>query len=186
MLEFTYKDLLIRLEVDNNFSADSAGNNYAYSQVYIGSDEDVFVTRNYGIKVMRGEHIIADCILMATGGATTLCENSALLDGDRLLVCCCDTLFCMELPTLQLVWQLKADWATAFQVFKLQDNYLVHGECEISRVARDGTFIWQFGGADIFVSLNGEEVISLGDDHIRLRDINSVSYIVDFNGNVIK
>jgi len=171
--------------VDNDHSAQKAGNQYDYTQTYIGEEGDIYVTRNYGIKILSGEDVVSDCILKATGGATGLFENSTLLDGDRLLVCCCDTLFCLELPSLRLTWQLKADWATCFQVFDLQGDYLVHGECEISRVGRDGSFIWQFSGADIFVSLNGEEVVSIGSDYIRLRDFNGAEYIIDFHGQLV-
>jgi hypothetical protein len=91
----------------------------------------------------------------------------------------------LSLPDLQLNWSTILDTATCFQIFKLDDDYLVHGEIEISRIDQKEAIKWKFGGADIFVSIDGEEEFKLGEDHILLTDFSKSKYKIDFDGNLL-
>jgi len=46
-----------------------------------------------------------------------------------------------------------------------------------------GNIIWQFDGADIFVSLDEENSFQLDDNHIVLKDFTGTKYTIDFDGN---
>jgi len=90
------------------------------------------------------------------------------------------------LPDLNLLWQTHADTATCLQVFKFENDYLVHGELEISRIDKNGNIKWQFSGADIFVSFEGAEEFILNPDHILLKDFSGRQYKIDFDGQELR
>jgi len=107
------------------------------------------------------------------------------VDNEQLVICCCDTVFCLTLPDLHLKWKTRADDATCFQIFKQQDDYIVHGELQITKLDKNGKIKWQFGGADIFVCIDGEEAFKLESDGILLRDFAKTEYKIDFDGKLL-
>ena len=69
---------------------------------------------------------------------SSLWEKSALLDGDRLLIACGNEVFCILLPSLELLWHTQVDMATCFQIVAYQEDYITHGEVEIVRLNKQG------------------------------------------------
>ncbi|MGN6195819.1 MAG: hypothetical protein ACTHOB_12835 [Ginsengibacter sp.] len=134
---------------------------------------------------MQDDQVINNCIIIASGGATGVLQNSSLLDNERLLICCCDTVFCLTLPDLDLKWKTQADQATCFEIFKQQDDYIVHGELQVTKLDKDGSKKWEFGGADIFVSIDEEEPFIIESDGILLTDFYKTKYKIDFNGKLL-
>ncbi|MBK6834669.1 MAG: hypothetical protein IPG89_10490 [Bacteroidetes bacterium] len=86
---------------------------------------------------------------------------------------------------LRLQWQTKADTATCFGIFKLQDSYIVHGELEITRLDKHGKIVWQNSGADIFTTLDSENTFQITDKYILATDWENRKYKFDFDGNNI-
>jgi outer membrane protein assembly factor BamB len=124
-------------------------------------------------------------LLGADGGGTGVYDNTALLDNYRVVTCCADTVFCLSVAGLDLLWKTKADIATCFAVYQYQQDYIVHGELEISRLDREGNIIWQVGGADAFVTLEGNSAIILYEDSIVAMDFEYSKYVFDYDGNTI-
>ena len=62
---------------------------------------------------------------------------------------------------MNLKWNTQADEVTCFQIYVLQEDYIIHGELEISRIDKNGNIKWQYSGADIFVTSDGEEASSI-------------------------
>ena len=83
---------------------------------------------------------------------------------------------------MKLNWVKKLDMATCFKIFRIENDFVVHGELEITRIDSFGNIIWQFSGADIFVSLDDEISFQLNNDNIILKDITGNGYIIDFDG----
>jgi len=186
MLELPYEDFVIILFGDNEYTPGSVDNVNTYSHIYFNNAEDKYrPPAQHGIKILKGDKEISSCILIGEGGATGVHPNSAVVHANQLAVCCCNTIFCLQLPTLYLAWQVKADWATCFQIFILDGDYLVHGECDITRITTAGQIKWQFSGADIFVSMEGEQECELLDDRIVLRDFTGMKYVIDFDGKLL-
>jgi len=100
---------------------------------------------------------------LGIGGATCVCSDSALTDDGNLVICCGNKLFSFCVPNLQLNWETEVDWATCFSVHAYGDSYITHGETAIARVDKQGNILWSFGGADIFVSMNGEPCFTMHD-----------------------
>ena len=179
MNRYEYNDQII--EVFNE-EADSPNN---YSLIYFSGDENDYQVSHHGIRVFENGIAKASCLLIGFGGATGISENSSLIQENTLLVCCCDTIFCINLPALQLNWKLKADLATCFQVLPLEKDFIVHGEVEISRIDINGNVKWSFSGHDIFVCLDGTSAFELLSDHILLHDFLGNSYMLDFHGKLM-
>jgi hypothetical protein len=180
-----YKDLIIEVLDEPTYKFGSSDNNFSYSKHYFGDGAIQYPTSEHGIKIYQDHQIINSCIIIGSGGATGIHQNSSLLDDNQLLICCCDTVFCLALPELELKWKTRADQATCFQIFKLQDDYIIHGEFQVAKLDKNGNKKWEFGGADIFVCIDNEEEFRLENDGILLTDFAKTKYKIDFDGKLI-
>lgn len=185
MYRHQYKGLTIELLDEPTYKFGSADNNFNYSKHYFGDVATEYPTSKHGIKIYQDNQIIDSCIIIGSGGATGVHPNSSLLDNDQLLLCCCNTVFCLTVPGLELKWKTQADQVTCFQIFKQQDDYIIHGELQVAKLGKDGNKIWEFGGADIFVSIDNEEAFKIENDGILLSDFAKSKYKIDFDGNLI-
>ena len=112
---------------DQNFKQGSADNLHQYDFEYFDANDFVFPTI-YGVKIYEGKNLLKSAVIGSIGGGTSIYKNSTILEDDRLLICCSDSIFCLSVPDLELHWRTKADWATCFEIFKFQDSYIVHGD----------------------------------------------------------
>ena len=138
------------------------------------------------VYLYKAEEEIKSIVLTAGGSVSSLWEKSTLLDGDRLLITCGNEVFCLLLPSLELLWHTQVDMATCFEIVPYQDDYITHGEVEISRLNRQGEILWQFSGKDIFVSpIERMPSFTLTPKGIELIDFNYESYFIDYQGKII-
>ena len=133
---------------DETFEEGSDGNTNRYDIEHFGKSEYVFPTM-VGIKIFKDDILLKSAIIGSIGGGTGIHKTSIVCEHNRVLICCADSVFCLSVPSLELLWRTKADTATCFEIYKYQDSYIIHGELEISRLDEDGRIIWQQGGADI-------------------------------------
>jgi hypothetical protein len=185
MNRYPYNDFTIEVINEPTYKFGSSDNKFTYSKYYFADGAAEYPTSHHGVKIYQDDHIIESCIVIGSGGATGVHQNSSLLDVDQLLLCCCDTVFCLTLPHLTLKWQTRSDPATCFQIFMQQDDYIIHGELQVTKLDRDGNKKWEFGGADIFVSIDNEEEFRLENDGILLTDFAKTKYKIDFDGKLI-
>ena len=138
------------------------------------------------VYLYKTEEEIKSIVLTGGGSVSSRWEKSALLDGDRLLITCGNEVYCLLLPTIKVCWHTQVDMATCFEIVPYQDDYITHGEVEISRLNRQGEILWQFSGKDIFVSPT-ERIPSftLTSKGIELIDFNYESYLIDYQGKII-
>lgn len=183
MLQFQISDVNILVFNDQGFISGSVDNAENYQACYESPDLGRYEpSSKHGIRIFRNGIELMSCILLGSGGATGIFGDSAIANEDRLLVCCGNRLFCLSIPELQLMWQCEADPVTCFSVFSLENDFVVHGEMQISRIGRNGNLIWQFSGADIFVSLEHNN-FQLFSDHIWAQDFSGNQYDIDFKGH---
>jgi len=186
MNSYQYKDLTIEVIDEPTYTFGSPDNTFNYSKHHFGDGGTEYPTSKHGIRLYKDDQIIDSCIIISSGGATGIHQNSSLLDNDQLLLCCCDTVFCLTLPDLGLKWKVQADQATCFQIFQQQDDYIIHGELQVTKLDRGGNQKWNFGGADIFVSIDNEEEFKLESDGILLTDFAKTKYKIDFDGKLLR
>ena len=180
-----YKDLTIEVLDEPTYKFDSTDNNFNYSKIYFVENAEYYPTSKHGIRIYRDSQIIESCIIIGSGGAAGIHQNLFIIDNNRLLICCCDTIFNFKLPELELIWKTQADQATCFQIFKHKDEFIVHGELQVTKLDKDGNKIWEFGGTDIFVSIDNEGEFKIENDGILLTDFAKTKYKIDFDGNLI-
>lgn len=185
MNNYQYKNFEVEVINEPTYNFGSSDNHFNYLKHYFGYGGAEYPTSKHGIKIYRDDQIIDSCIIIGSGGATGVHQNSSLLDNDQLLLCCCDNIFCITLPDLALKWKTEADQATCFQIFQHQDDYIIHGELQVTKLDKEGNKKWEFGGADIFVNIDNEEEFKLEEDGILLTDFAKTKYKIDFDGKLI-
>jgi len=139
----------------------------------------------YVIKIFQDGALLQSAVIGSIGGGTVIRSSSTIIEDDRLLVCCSDTIYCLSIPDLTLLWRTQADQATCIEIYKYQDSYIIHGEFEISRLDKNGNILWQQSGADIFTTLEGIDNFSITEKYILATDWENRKYKFDFNGQSI-
>jgi len=183
---YEYKDLRIEVSDDSTYNAGSENNKFKYSKHYFGDGAKDHPTSKHCIKIFRHDELLNDCIIIGSGGATGIQPRSSLISDREILICCCDTIFCISVDDLQLKWLTRADQATCFGIYGIGEYYITHGEMEISKIDKNWNIVWQFGGLDIFVSLDQDNAFKLNNDSIELIDFIGVQYKIDFDGNILR
>ena len=139
------------------------------------------------VYLYKAEEEIKSIVLTGGGSVSSLWEKSALLDGDRLLITCGNEVFCLLLPSLELLWHTQVDMATCFEIVAYQEDYITHGEVEIVRLNKQGEILWQFSGKDIFVSPSERTpAFKMTPQGIDLVDFNYESYFIDYDGKLLR
>jgi hypothetical protein len=181
-----HKDFTIDVFDDPSFTQTSDSPT-SYDKIYQpDKDQDYRPVSQHAIIVYQGNVKIASTILLAVAGATSVTPDSVIIDNDRLITRCCNTVFCLTLPDLTLNWMIEADWATCFSIHTYQDSYITHGETSIARIDRMGNLLWSYSGADIFVCLEEGNPFEMHDNYIELTDFNGGKYQIDYNGEILR
>lgn len=183
-MEYLNKQYKIEIFKDYTFTNHSVDNFNHYDSIYLEESQYLFPSI-YGIKVCENDRLIKSAVIGSSGGGTMINATSAVIENDKILICCSDTIFCLSIPELSLLWRTQADNVTCFEVYKYEDCYIIHGEAEISLLNKEGKILWQFGGADIFVAQDGTQGFELNDENIIVKDWDNSVYTLDYNGKVI-
>lgn len=175
----------VELIDESDYSSNSTDNHFKYEQQYVNEQEHKPTTQ-IGIKLYEGGSLISSAIVRSTGGASGIHQTSQILTNDILTICCSESVFSLSIPKLTLEWITKADEATCFQIFKHKEDFIIHGELNISRLTRNGEILWQNSGADIFTTEKGEDNFELRNEIIQVRDWNNQLYKFDLDGKHLK
>jgi hypothetical protein len=185
MIVHHFQDYTIQVFNECSYNYGSADNATRYRKHHLSADSLDTQSSLVGVRIFRNDSEIDNCIIVSAGGATTVHSTSTLVDNEKLVICCSDSVFCLKLPDLDLLWTVNADLATCFQVFKVKSNYIIHGELLVTSLDAAGQINWQFGGVDIFVSNDGQEEFKMDLDGIVLTDFAGTKYKIDFSGRLL-
>jgi hypothetical protein len=169
-------------ETDHGF--DSADNINTYDKTFVSGDKNA-LTCQIGIEVFEGDEIKSSCLIGSEGGGTGIIGNTTLISYGGLVICCANTVFKLTIPDLNLEWKTISDSATCFGIHYLDEDYIVHGELEITRLDKDGKIVWQKSGRDIWTTAEGVNDFEVYDNHILATDWDYNRYTFDFDGNLI-
>jgi len=183
-MKFEIEKYKVEIINQSDYNPDSEDNVFDYKKEYL-TESDYNLATKFGIRVSENGIEISSAIIGAEGGASGLHETSQLIENNRILICCSDTIFCLDLSTLNLNWKTKVDQATAFEIFGIDNGYIIHGELEITRIDNSGKIIWQNSGADIFVTPEGKDDFEIKQDYIRATDWEKRNYEWDYDGKEI-
>jgi hypothetical protein len=168
----------------NNFS-DSKDEIPFYEKEYL-PESICFLSNKFGIRIFEKGIEINRATIVNGFGATSLHERSQVFYENQILICCGDSVFCLDIPALILKWKTKVDEITAFQIFKLDGGYVVHGELEITKINKEGDILWQNSGRDIFITPEGKNDFEIKDSYIQAKDWDHQIYKWNFDGEEIK
>lgn len=188
MVKLNYKNYQIEVINDSAYTINSVDNTNVYDTVFFQEKKDnaqFSPTSKHGIIIKKSDAKIASVIICESGGATAITEKSFIIEDDKIWICVCNKVYCLEIPSLELIWRKEIDFITNFSIHKVQDDFIIHGELEIKRITKNGETIWSFGGRDIWVNLEGKLEFNIENDQIHLFDFESNEYILDFNGQTI-
>lgn len=186
-MEYNIKEYIINIIDDPNYNPESSDNVNSYDLVYSGIDLNSFLaTSQHGIRIFnKNQEGIKSAIVRETGGATTIHDKSCVLTNDYILLCCCDKVYSLTIPELQIIWHSKLDPATCFAIYPYNDDYIVHGELQITRIDKAGNEIWNFYGKDIFVTSNDKHSFEFIGNKIKLIDWEENEYILNEDGKEV-
>lgn len=175
----------IKIYNESTYTVGSIDNVNSYDKIYFGDNAREYPTSKHGVSIIQNGEIVNKCLIVGSGGSTTIHENSSVRYKNQLLICCCNSVFCISLPNLELEWVKVFDSATCFQIFELNDSFIIHGETQVSKIDSNGNLKWKFGGEDIFVSIDNEVEFKILEDGIILCDFANTFYKIDFDGKLI-
>ena len=178
----TIDPFILSIQEESSYSLSSTDNVNLYEHVY-GNASDHSSTR-VGLVLKQEEQTCHTRLLCADGGPTGVHERMVLVEENFLLVAVGNSVFCLTLPELSLIWQTRADEASCFQLFAWHGGILVHGELNITYLSRAGNILWQFQGPDIFTTPEGFAGV-LTDQHFRIKDWTGSEYKLDVKGKLL-
>lgn len=73
-----------------------------------------------------------------------------------------------------------------FEIYPVEDGYVIYGEEEISMLDKKFQKKWGFFGRDIFISISGRTPFELGKRKIKLNDFLDNYYEIDYDGNLLE
>jgi len=125
----------------------------------------------HGLFVGDLEYPESSVIFLGVGGATGVHQYSFTINSDICYVAIGDSIFSLKLPTLELIWVKKVDFATCFGVFWVSDydSLISWGELEICRLDSNGDKVWTMSGPEIFT-----EGFEFAGDHILVTDFDGI------------
>jgi len=178
-----YKDYTIEVINDSEHTVGNVDNLRNYSKVYTSnlSHENC----KHGIIIKQNDEIISSAIICEIGISMRILENSFLIKNDSIFICCERKIYSLAIPELNLNWSIECDLATCFGIHEFEDDFIIHGETEISRLTERGLIKWQFNGRDIFVTMDGQKDFEIIGNTIKLKDFENNDYILNGNGNEI-
>ena len=179
-MKLNYKNFEIEIFNDGSFTLHSADNTSSYKNVYY-SDNDDF-NNKIAVRTFENSQEISNAIICENGTTNGLTENSFIINDNKTWICISNKIYCLEIPSLKLIYHKKLDSVTNFTIYKFKDDFIIHGELEIFRITQLGDIKWSFSGKDIWVNIEGKQEVEIKDDRIKLIDFENNEYEIDFNG----
>lgn len=113
-------------------------------------------------------------------------SDCAVLNNKELLVLIDKDIFIINIDDYMLVKYKSIDcFGDNFAVYLVNDGYIIHGEMEIFKLDYELNKVWQFSGADIFVTQDDKLPFLIDGDTLKIYDWNGTYYEIDLNGNLI-
>lgn len=91
-----------------------------------------------------------------------------------------------DLQSGQVTKIIECDnWGGLFQIHRIQDGYIIWGECDIFRYDLDLNRIWHFMGRDMLVSQKYSQHFWIDGNTIHCRDFEGWHYILNLDGKLL-
>ena len=176
------------IEITNESELDSAEFCQRFMKQYpadLGIELVYQPSSKHGIRIIENEIEKCSALLLESGGATGIYENSFLIKNDRIYICCSDQIYSLNLADLSANWRNQYDIATCFGIYEFEEDFIVHGESQVSRIDKNGKTKWNFSARDIFVNPDGKTEFKIVKDRIELVDWEGYKYELNADGKIL-
>lgn len=187
-MKIDYKNFEIELLYDSNNNSNlNSIIKSKNSQINFDSEKEnvVYKSRHY-IVVKEFGIEISNITIYQTNNISGIFEDTFIIEDDKIWVISDNTIYCVEIPSLKLIWHKEFDLVTNISIHKLRNDFIVRGELLIFRISKSGKIIWSFGGRDIWFNPEGYNELTIEENTIRLFDFQSNEYVLNFDGNQIE
>lgn len=181
-----YKDFIVEIIDEPNYSFGSVDNSFVYDIEYFDKMYTYEFGSKHGIRISCNGEKIRSAIISGHGGQTGIHVKSYSIKNDAIFICCGSSIYSLTIPSLKLNWTKELDMVTCFGIYEFENDFIIHGEIDISRLTPGGDIKWQFSGRDIFVNIENKKEFEIAGDVIKLTDFGNFTYILDGNGKEIK
>ena len=114
-------------------------------------------------------------------------DNCAVLNDEILTVLQDHIITQISVTDGTIIRHIELDsFGCNFAIYKVENNYILHGEIEITMLDADFIKKWSFSGRDIFASISGKQPFEIREKVICLYDCEDNYYEIDFNGRLIR
>lgn len=188
-MRVVYKKYNIDIVDDSTYTLNSADNNVKYDIEYFGgmlNTDRVYPTSKHGIRISEDGIEIKSAIICEIGGATSIHDTSFVMVDDSILICCCNKVYSLTIPDLKINWKKRLDPETCFSIYPFKDDFIIHGELQITRIDKEGNEKWTFGARDIFITQGGKGSIKFMGEQIILKDWEGYEYVLNEHGQEIR
>src|SRR5436190_1441480 len=108
MTHYTTDKYQIDIYKEPTFTEGSADNVIQYDFVYFDKSEYILPSV-FGVKIFQDNVMLKSEVIGSIGGGTGIHETSTIIEDNRILLCCSDSIFCLSIPDLTLLWRTQAD-----------------------------------------------------------------------------
>jgi hypothetical protein len=163
-MKYAHSEYEVELINEMYYTKNSADNLNDYKAIINASDGGTHPSSKIGVLITKDGKLISSALIMAGGGFSGTNDWSVAMVADKMIMAIGNMIMAMSIPELDVKWQIKADDATCFAVYNIQNHQrlVVHGEIQISCVDYCGNMIWQRSGRDIFsgsCSIRGNVIV---------------------------
>lgn len=180
-MKIVINDYQVSLFDEPTYSTNSTDNIRSYNTELCRNDDYQHMSA-HGIIVGDTDSPKASVILLGVGGATAIHADSITYYKQLCFVAAGDSVFALNIPTLEKNWIRKVDFATCFGVYWLEVEgcLITWGEVDICRFTSSGEKVWCASGADIFT-----EGFKIREKYIELTDFNNDKYLINIESGDI-
>lgn len=181
-----YKNSVI--EITNESDLDPAEYGQRFKKQYpadLGLELQFKPSSKHGIRITENGIEKCSALLLESGGTNGISANSFLIKSDRIFICCSDQIYSLNLADLSANWRNSYDCATCFGIYEFKNDFLIHGETQVSRINENGEIIWIFSARDIFVNPDGKTEFKIVENGIELIDWQGYKYELNADGKIL-
>lgn len=176
------------IEITNKSDLDSAEFGQRFKKQYpadLGIELEYQPSSKHGIRITENGIEKCSALLLETGGANGISENSFLIKNDRIYICCSDKIYSLNLKDLSVNWRNQYDIATCFGIYEFDEDFIFHGEIQVSRIDKNGETKWNFSARDVFVNPDGKTEFKIVENRIELIDWEGYKYELNAEGKIL-
>jgi len=176
------------IEMTNESDLDSSEFGQRFKKQYpivLGHKLEHQPSSKHGIRITENEIEKYSALLLEYGGATGISTNSFIIKNDRIYICCSNQIYSLNLMDLSVNWRKQYDVATCFGIYEFDEDFIVHGEIQVSRIDKNGETKWNFSARDIFVNPDGKTEFKIVKNRIELIDWEGYKYELNGEGKIL-